>query len=110
MTNVISRLFNRTTTITRPSLVDTGHGGSTREYESVAVGVRCALRVATQQELMSAAQVESKFDHVLYVPFGTNVRRGDHFTMSAIDYRVIEVEDAAYRGHHLEVKCVREID
>lgn len=109
--NVVSRLFNRTVAITRPVRTSTGPGSSSVTYEAVAT-VRGALRVSSQREETSEARVESIYDHVLYLPIGTDVQRAYRFTIVGESpvYRVVEVEDAAYRGHHLEVKARREID
>ncbi len=102
-------LLNRSVTLTRPTLASDGAGGSSRTL-GANVTTRARLRPLVPSERESAAKMQVPFTHVLYVPGGVDVQRGDHFTVDGIDYRVIEVQQPSYAGHHLEVRSAREID
>lgn len=109
MTSPITRLFNVSVTITRPTLTASSAGASTSTLAAVGTH-RAALQPASMREVESAAQREIVFSHWLYTLPDADIQRGDHFEHGGLDYRVIEVKDAAGRNHHLEVMCAREVD
>ena len=90
--------------------VPDGMGGSTEAQEIVA-DVDAALQPASAGERQEAQRLDVTFDHWLYLEPGVEVARVDRFALiSRPDetYRVIEVMEPAYQGHHLEVKAIRE--
>ncbi len=105
-------LLNNVFRIERPQLVPDGAGGSTRQLVAVA-DVPGRLRPLSPRERLSAQRSEAVFDHVLYLAAGADVRRGDLVSDVARDgakLRVVEVAEPSYAGHHLEVRCTRELD
>lgn len=105
-------LLIATLEVSRPTLVSDGAGGST-EQEQVVAEVSARLRPLKPAERESAARLEVAFDHIAYVEAPADIQRGDYLQdsdRSSVRYRVVEVVEPSYAGHHLQVHCRREVD
>jgi hypothetical protein len=103
-TRPVMRLMNQTVTIARPSVSRTPDGGTASALVPHAV-VRGAWRPAGTRERESGARVDLAFDRVVYLPFGSDVERGDRLTVQGSPgvHRVVDVRNPGGRDNHLEV-------
>jgi len=101
----INRMLTHTITVKRDSLTANGAGGATQSESTVSSTVRGALSRMSGSERSRFAGLSQEVSHILFVPAGTDIQRGDKVTMDGISLVVKEVDEPGRRGHHLECFC-----
>lgn len=105
----IADLLSTKVVLQRPTLTDDDAGGSALTLPD-GVETLGRLQPRRPRERLTAEQLAVDYDHVLYLGPGVDVQRGDHFHLLAapdVDYRVVEIQDPSYAGHHLQVLAKR---
>lgn len=96
--------------VSRASYAHDGAGGSTETLTTVAE-VKGRLRPLLPREVELAGRLRIEWDHTGYFLAGTDVRRGDYVSRGdGQRYRVVEVVEPSYLGHHYEVRLKQERD
>lgn len=103
MRPIPSRLLPHTAAVTRPTRSDTGSGGWTESYASVATGVKCrAAVISSPTELDIAAAQYGEVTGKVAFPAGQNIRRGDRLSVvtqqRTIAYEVRGIVDPSEAG------------
>lgn len=107
---VFLSMMNNVAVILRQRLVSDDQGGFITGYAGVAVQ-NSRIRPASSSEKVEAQREERWITHVLYVPHGTDVRRGDKVIIDDLIVEVQAIREPSKAGHHLEVDCLeREFD
>lgn len=103
---MIGHLLNTTLTVYRGAYAADGAGGRTETFASQGT-VRAMVSQPTEQELMTAAQLGSRLDHVVHVDYDADVERGDQLDNGgARRLRVLSVignSRDTYKRLHCEV-------
>lgn len=105
-------MLNRQFDVLRQEYTPDGQGGATQELVTVRT-VAGRLRPLDVREALSAARLEVRFSHVLYVEAGDEPAPGEYFRIADDDrrrWRVVEVAEPSYAGQHMAVRCVLEHD
>lgn len=98
-------IFDHVFEIQRAVRVEDGQGGQKENWLAVQTGVSGSLRPASARERLSAAQQQTEVTHVVYFPYGTDVRHGDRVRMTdqaGPTIVITAVRNPGYRNHHLE--------
>jgi len=101
----INRLMNHVITVDRDSLTSNGSGGFTQSEASISTTVRGALSRASGSEKERFKGLSQSISHILFVPVGTDIQRGDKVTIDSVVLIVKEVDEPGRRNHHLECFC-----
>lgn len=104
MPTVFESLLNNTFSISRSRRTPDGRGGWAVDYVEIGTA-RGRIRPASSSERESAAQEQRLITHVLYLPAGTDVARGDRVTLGALVVDVEGIREPSRAGHHLEIDC-----
>jgi len=104
--NVFTSLLNNSFAISRSRRTPNGRGGWVEDHVLVAT-VLGRIRPASSTEREAAQLEERQITHVLYVPVGTNIARGDLVEMEGLEVEVDGVREPSHAGEHLEVDCLQ---
>lgn len=94
--------LNETAELFRLTLTADGQGGWSEQF--VANGeTSCRVRPWTTEENLLARQEGTRVSHIMYVPGGMDVRRGDAVRVRGMQGEVMSVREPSLTGHHLMV-------
>ena len=94
---MIGPMLNTSLSLVRPAFSADGAGGRTAELVAVA-DVRALVAQPTAEERVLAERAGARLDHVVYVPFGTDVRRDDEFQSEGTSSSSVIVGDNTIGG------------
>lgn len=98
-TNLLNNVFN----IRRPNRTGDGQGGFSTTYP-IQETTRGRLRPANANDATIGEKWDASISHVLYAPFGVDVKRDDLVELQSVDhFRVIAVRQPSYARRHLEI-------
>jgi len=96
-------LLNKTATIYRKSESSTNSfGESTFTLDSVET-IKCAIQPLREQLVFHLGGTDYVATEKIFCNINVNIQPGDYLVVDGIKYLVLSVQDAAGRGHHLEV-------
>jgi len=104
MSSLFLLLLNHRFTISRRQLASDGQGGWAETWV-VQGSAQGRMRPASAQEIEIARQLQREITHVLYVPAGTDIARGDLIEGGGITVEVLGVREPSLAAHHLQVDC-----
>lgn len=106
MTDIVFlSLLNNTGTNTRRRRAPDGQGGWSIDYVFIDIS-NCRIRPATSAERTVAQSEERSITHVLYVEYGTDIVRGDRYTVDGLTVDIDAIREPSNANEHLEIDCL----
>lgn len=99
---MLAGLLNETVALERVSRTSDGQGGWLESWQQVGTQ-RARVRPASAREREAGAVTEALVTHVVYLPPGADVRRGDRIRRANGEELTVVAVRRPSAGHHLEV-------
>jgi SPP1 family predicted phage head-tail adaptor len=102
---VFQSLLNNTVALARQRRTPDGQGGWAIDYVALP-SAQGRLRPASSAERDVAVKEERQLSHVLYVVYGTDIKRGDVATVDGLQVDVEAIREPSKANEHLEIDCL----